>query len=87
MIHRLILIIVHIVHKIYSYFQHLNDTEQKRLIISKFKNHPYNIILGKVGYIHCPQYISIGDNTKLADNIFLSAWNRYSCYFDGKETT
>ncbi len=52
----------------------------------KFKNVPQNIVFGIVGQIQCPQYISIGDGTKLGNWIYLTAWDEYSCIINGEET-
>lgn len=70
-----------------SILRHLNNQQHK---IDKdhihFKNSPQNISIGIIGQIQCPDYISIGDNTRFGDWIFLTAWNNYHSIIDGKET-
>lgn len=42
---------------------------------------------GKIGMIHCPQYITIGQKTGFGDWIYLTAWDSYDCIINDKRTT
>lgn len=41
--------------------------------------------MGIIGQIRCPEYISIGYNTKFGDWLFLTAWDSYKCINNTEE--
>lgn len=74
--------------KLLSILQHIHNKQYKiecnRL---HFKNTPYNVKFGIIGQIRCPECISIGEETKFGNWVFLTAWNSYYCTKDNKELT
>lgn len=51
-----------------------------------FKNSPHHIRFGIIGQINCSEHISVGENTRFGDWIYLTAWNSYPCIINGKTT-
>lgn len=67
--------------------RHLDKQQQKKILYNiHFKKSPKQIRFGIIGQIRCPECISIGEKTCFGDWIFLTAWDSYKCYIDGKET-
>ncbi|MBQ2912599.1 MAG: acyltransferase [Bacteroidales bacterium] len=49
----------------------------KSICLSKdFSKCGRNVLFGRVGLIYKPEFISIGNNTKFGDYIYLTAWDR-----------
>lgn len=72
--------------KLLLILRHKNE-KQHKMDCNKFhlKNAPQNIIFGIIGQIHCPECISIGENCRFGDWIFLTAWDTYHCIIDGQD--
>lgn len=51
-------------------------------LIGQFKECHPSVRFGRIGLIHCPKYISIGQNSKFGDEIYLTAWDTYYCLSD-----
>ncbi len=65
-----------LVHRIDRYREH-----QKRKLLADIRcNHAAVCFLGEItpDNIHCPQYITIGDNTSFGEGVFLTAWDTYN---------
>lgn len=59
--------------------------KEKRSLISRFCGNPQNVgLLGEIGIINCPEYITIGDDTWFGEGVFLTAWDSFNCIHDGK---
>lgn len=50
-----------------------------------FKECPSTVRFGKVSFINCPQHIVIGDGTCFDDNVYLTAWNKYTCFGNSED--
>lgn len=63
------------------------ESDQRELgkLKARFKAFPTNSYIGKIGQIHGPGYISIGEHTGFGDWIYLTAWDTFKCIIDGKE--
>jgi len=42
-----------------------------------FKKCDNTVLFGRIGFINCPQHITIGRNTSFGDDIYLTAWDTY----------
>ena len=72
--------------KLLKILRHLNEKQHKiDCDRYRFKNSPQNIKFGIIGQIHCPECISIGENCRFGDWIFLTAWDTYHCIIDGQD--
>ena len=65
---------------------HLDYFEISNRKKTEFSNNPQNLTLGEIGELHGTKYISIGDNTKIGNWVYLTAWDCYSCIINGTET-
>lgn len=83
MIKRVLLLLISFIQKFVFSYNNLLYLKRKQQSIksywlsSLFKSCPQSVRFGKLGMLHDPEYISIGENCGFADFIFLTAWKKY----------
>lgn len=71
---------------LYSKSREKQDTHKKQdNLYRSFKKCGEHVYFGMIGQLHCPQHISIGENTAFGDWLYLTAWDHFSCIVDGVE--
>ena len=76
-----------IIRRLYNISDENEKENTRKKLLASFESCSPNLHIGKIGMLHCPQYITIGDGTYFGDWIYLTAWDSYKCIVNGKETT
>ena len=85
MIKKVLLLLISFIQKYVFSYNNLLYLKRKQQSIksywlsSLFKSCPSSVRFAKIGMLHDPEYISIGEKCSFQDYLYLTAWKEYQC--------